>query len=93
MDDALAELEWVRALFTEVVIPDNDIGPLKIWSRWIHCGREADGSHRRGHPGDGRPSSLRFHRRSGSAGLCRRAQIDVSVLAESARVLRADVIA
>ena len=23
MDDALAELEWVRALFTEVVIPDQ----------------------------------------------------------------------
>ena len=32
-----------------------------------------------------------FHRRSGAAGLCRRAQIDVAVLAASAQVLNAQV--
>ena len=32
-----------------------------------------------------------FHRRSGPAGLCRRAQIDVSVMAASAQLLKAPV--
>ena len=93
MDDGLAELEWIKAMFTEVVIPGSTTSDGTRYGpdESVAVVRQVDPSEESILVTDARALYDLFHRRSGSAGLCRRAQIDVSVLAESARVLKATV--
>ena len=93
MDDGLAELEWVKAMYAELVIPGSTISDGSRYGpdQTIAVVRQVDPSEESILVTDARALYDLFHRRSGAAGLCRRAQIDVSVLAESARVLKATV--
>ena len=93
MDDGLAELEWLRALYAESCIPNSTIcdgsrfGP-DLDSVMIARQRDEEESVL---ITDARALYDLFHRRSGAAGLCRRAQIDVSVMAASAQILNAPI--
>ena len=93
MDDGLAELEWLRAGYAESCIPDSTIcdgsrfGP-DLDSVVVARQRDDEESLM---VTDARALYDLFHRRSGPAGLCRRAQIDVSVMAASAQLLKAPV--
>ncbi|CAE7350344.1 RE1 [Symbiodinium sp. CCMP2592] len=93
MDDSLGELEWLRAMYAESCVPDSTVcdgsrfGP-DLDSVVIARQRDEEESIM---ITDARALYDLFHRRSGAAGLCRRAQIDVSVMAASAELLRASV--
>ena len=93
MDDGLAELEWIRAMFTEVVVPGSAAAYV---SRFRPDGsvavvRQTDPTAEAILIIDARALYDLFHRRSETAGLCRRAQIDVELLAAFAQPLKADV--
>ena len=92
MDDALAELEWLRAMYSEVCVPNTSIADGTRFSSDVSIAvvrqRDEDSSIL---VTDARALYDLFHRRSGSAGLCRRAQIDVAVMCTSARQLNASV--
>ena len=102
MDDALAEVEWVRALWHEVLDPstsvldgtrlgdaesamvlrlpeheDESVASVRITD-------QATGAH----VTDAKALYDLLSRRSGNAGQCRRAQIDVAVICISAKQLR-----
>ena len=93
MDDGLAELEWVKAMFTEVVIPNSTVsdGTRFGVDESAVVVRQQDPDENTILVTDARALYDLFHRRSGAAGLCRRAQIHVSVMAASAKALRAEV--
>ena len=82
-----------EAMFMEVVIPGSTTSDGTRYGpdESVAVVRQVDPSEESILVTDARALYDLFHRRSGSAGLCRRAQIDVSVLAESARVLKATV--
>ena len=103
MDDALAELEWVRALWHEVMDPsstvmdgsrfgdeqsvlvvredeDDEIEDVKA----IRINDDSESPH----VTDAKALYDLLNRRSGNAGHCRRAQIDVAVICVSARILK-----
>ena len=92
MDDGLAELEWIKALFCEVVVPGTCVsdgtryGPDETVAV-VRCKDEEGGLA----VTDARALYDLFHRRSGAAGLCRRAQLDVAVMAKSAELLKTKV--
>ena len=92
MDDGLAELEWTKALFCEVAVPGTCVND---GSRYGNDETIAVVRVRDDHDGaavtDARALYDLFHRRSGSAGLCRRAQLDVAVMAKSAELLKTSV--
>ena len=93
MDDRLAELEWLRAMYAESCIPDSTIcdgsrfGP-DLDAVVIARQRDDEESFM---VTDARALYDLFHRRSGAAGLCRRAQIDMAVMASSAQLMNAPV--
>ena len=93
MDDGLAELEWVKAMFTEAVIPNSTVsdGTRFGCDESVAVVRQLDPEDPTILVTDARALYDLFHRRSGAAGLCRRAQIDVSVMASSAKALLAEV--
>ena len=74
MDDGLAELEWVRAMFTEVVIPNSTVldGTRFGDDESVAIVRQIDPSDVTLLVTDARALYDVFHHRSGSAGLCRR---------------------
>ena len=91
MDDGLSELEWLRAMFSELCVPEAKVTDM---SRYGHdesvvavcqpeCGDDTI------LVTDARALYDLYQRRSGAAGLDRRAQIDVAVLVTSAKVLNA----
>ena len=92
MDDALAELEWVRALFCEVCVPGTTVcdGSRFSGDESVVVVRQSDDQESI-LVTDAKVLYDLFHRRSGSAGLDRRAQIDVSVMCHSARVLNSTI--
>ena len=93
MDDALAELEWVRALYSEVCIPGTTVfdGTRLSTDERVAVVRQSDEKEESITVTDAKALYDLFHRRSGSAGLDRRAQIDVAVMCHSAKVLNAKV--
>ncbi|CAE7707824.1 unnamed protein product, partial [Symbiodinium necroappetens] len=93
MDDGLAELEWIRALYTEAVVPNSTVldGTRFGDDESVAIVRQCDPQDPTILVTDARALYDLFHRRSGAAGLCRRAQIDVSVMSSSAKALRAEV--
>ena len=92
MDDALAELEWLRAMYCEVCVPNTSIADGTRFSNDVSVAvvRQKDGDNSI-LVTDARALYDLFHRRSGAAGLCRRAQIDVAVMCKSASLLNASV--
>ena len=90
MDDGL---EWLRAMYAESCVPDSTIcdctrfGP-DLDSVVIVRQKANEESFM---ITDARAPYDLFHSRSGAAGLCRRAQIDVSVMASSAQTMNAPV--
>ena len=92
MDDGLAELEWTKALFCEAVIPGTCVNDGTRYGEdetiaVVRVRDEDEGAA----VTDARALYDLFHRRSGSAGLCRRAQLDVAVMSKSAELLRTTV--
>ena len=89
MDDALAELEWIRALWCEILDPASCIldGARFGDNESALAVRQTDDSESI-HVTDAKALFDLLQRRSGNAGHCRRAQIDVSVICISARTLR-----
>ena len=91
MDDGLAELEWLRAMFAESCVANSTVcdgsrfGPGLDSIMIVRQQDDAESIL----VTDARALYDLFHRRSGAAGLCRRAQIDVAVLAASAQTLQA----
>ncbi|CAE7348803.1 RE1, partial [Symbiodinium necroappetens] len=91
MDDGLAELEWLRAMFAESCVANSTIcdgsrfGPGLDSIMIVRQQDDAESIL----VTDARALYDPCHRRSGAAGLCRRAQIDVAVLAASAQTLQA----
>jgi hypothetical protein len=100
MDDALAEIEWVRALWHEVMDRNSQIMNNSRFGceesvlvmrepddeesvASIRLCDEQDGIH----VTDAKALYDLLNRRSGNAGHCRRAQIDVAVICVSARTL------
>ena len=92
MDDGLAELEWTKALFCEVAIPGTSVNDGTRYGddETIAVVRVLDEQDSAAVT-DARALYDLFHRRSGAAGLCRRAQLDVAVMAKSAELLRTSV--
>ena len=92
LDDGLAELEWVRALFSEVCIPGTTVydGARLSSDESIAIVRQNDEDEESILITDARALYDLFHRRSGSAGLDRR-QIDVAVICQSAKILNSKV--
>ena len=89
MDDALAELEWIRALWCEVMNKDSCVldGARLGGDESILAVRVKDDEPAL-HVTDAKALHDLLQRRSGNAGRCRRAQIDVSVICVSARALK-----
>ena len=89
LDDGLAELEWVKALFCEVAIPGTCVndGTRYGEDETIAVVRVKDEDDSMAVT-DARALYDLWHRRSGAAGLCRRAQLDVAVMSKSAEVLK-----
>ena len=92
MDDGLAELEWTKALFCEAVIPGTCVNDGTRYGddetiAVVRVRDEEEGAA----VTDARALYDLFHRRSGSAGLCRRAQLDVAVMSKSAELLKTTV--
>ena len=89
LDDALAELEWIRALWCETLDPASCIldGTRLGDNESVLAVRQTDNSESI-HVTDAKALFDLLQRRSGNAGHCRRAQIDVSVICISARTLR-----
>ena len=104
MDDALAELEWIRALWHEVMDPSSSVmdGTRFGEEQSVLVVRIEDEEEEEQnvpairikdesespHVTDAKALYDLLNRRSGNAGHCRRAQIDVSVICVSARALR-----
>ena len=93
LDDGLAELEWVKALFCEAVVPGTCVsdGTRYGADETIAVARMTDDGDPTIGVTDARALYDLYHRRSGAAGLCRRAQLDVAVMSKSAEVLRTKV--
>ena len=92
MDDGLAELEWIKALFCEIVVPGTCVSDGTRYGddetvTVVRCKDDDDSLA----VTDARALYDLFHRRSGAAGLCRRAQLDVAVMAKSAELLKTKV--
>ena len=90
LDDGLAELEWIKALFCESVVPGTCVSDGTRYGddETIAVARMADDGDPTLGITDARALYDLFQRRSGAAGLCRRAQLDVAVMSKSAEVLR-----
>ena len=89
LDDGLAELEWVKALYCEIAIPGTCVNDGSRYGddetvAVIRVKDEEDSMA----VTDARALYDLWHRRSGAAGLCRRAQLDVAVMRKSAEVLK-----
>ncbi|CAE7733243.1 GIP, partial [Symbiodinium necroappetens] len=93
LDDGLAELEWVKALFCEAVVPGTCVsdGTRYGEDETIAVARMIDDGDPTVGVTDARALYDLYHRRSGAAWLCRRAQLDVAVMSKSAEVLRTKV--
>ena len=93
MDDDLAELEWIKALFCQSVVPGTCVsdGTRYGEDETIAVARMTDDGDSTLGITDARALDDLFHRRSGAAGLCRRAQLDVAVMSKSAEVLRTKI--
>ena len=93
LDDGLAELEWIKALFCEAVVPGTCVsdGTRYGGDETVAVGRVNDDGDPTAGVTDARALYDLYHRRSGSAGLCRRAQLDVAVMSKSAEVLRTKI--
>ena len=92
MDDDLAELEWTKALFCEVAVPNTCVNDGSRYGddetiAVVRVRDEDSGAA----VTDARALYDLFHRRSGAAGLCRRAQLDVAVMSKSAELLKTSV--
>ena len=103
MDDALAEVEWIRALWHEVMDPNSIVSDGSRFgdeqsvlvvrqldedeSETVSSIRITDDSEGV-HATDAKALFDLLNRRSGNAGHCRRAQIDVSVIYVSAKTLK-----
>eukprot|EP00435_Cladocopium_sp_Y103_P060316 s936_g22.t1 len=104
MDDALAEVEWVRALWHEVMNPATSVlDGTRLGDQQsalvMRCPDDKEFSERAlsikivdddlgAHVTDAKALYDLLNRRSGNAGQDRRAQIDVAVICVSARALR-----
>ena len=93
LDDGLAELEWIKALFCEAVVPGTCVsdGTRYGEDETVAVVRVNDDGDPTAGVTDARALYDLYHRRSGAAGLCRRAQLDVAVMSKSAEVLRTKV--
>ena len=85
MDDGMAELEWLRAMHAEVCIPEASVTDMTRYGpdESVVAVRQSENTDDTIMVTDARALYDLYQRRSGAAGLDRRAQIDVSVLAAS----------
>ena len=93
MDDGLSELEWLRAMHAEICIPEAEVMDATRYGPDLSAVavRQPDPEDPTIMVTDARALYNLYNRRSGAAGLDRRAQIDVAVLATSVKVLNARV--
>ena len=89
LDDGLAELEWVKALYCEVAVPGTCVNDGSRYGEdeTVAVIRVKDEEEAMAAT-DARALYDLWHRRSGAAGLCRISQLDVAVMSKSAEVLR-----
>eukprot|EP00439_Symbiodinium_sp_Y106_P069857 s1629_g12.t1 len=87
MDDGLSELEWIRAMHAEICIPAASVTDVSRYGPDMSAVavRQPDPEDPSIMVTDARALYDLYHRRSGAAGLDRRAQIDVAVLVTSAK--------
>ncbi|CAE7830815.1 RE1 [Symbiodinium sp. CCMP2592] len=93
MDDGLSEMEWLRAMYAEICIPEARVMDMSRYGtdESVVAVRQPDCEDDTVLVTDARALYDLYQRRSGAAGLDRRAQIDVAVLVTSAKVLNAKI--